>query len=267
MALPFENLHNALENRLIKSGYHRRPLGRTPSEDRSHISKWSIAPLVAAGTQPRVPIVVGFNWYSDFDNPVAVADGKLTRYFVAPNGIKGSIRGGHCFCLKPGQLSDTLAWWNFYDQGEEGACVGFGNSRMMTLLNRIRYDAFWLWDWGKMGDEWADTNPGDDNGTSVHAGADVLLNRGHVRFKARWTDFVKRDAQLPDPRQGLSAIRWATTVDEVRAVLQSPLNDQLQAVPFLNSWGRYYPHITWMPYVALERLIEEDGEVGIPTDR
>ena len=25
-------------------------------------------------------------------------------------------------------------WWDFYDQGTEGACVGFGCSRMMSLL-------------------------------------------------------------------------------------------------------------------------------------
>ncbi|HYZ08354.1 MAG TPA: hypothetical protein VE709_07135, partial [Pseudonocardiaceae bacterium] len=35
----------------------------------------------------------------------------------------------------------------------------------------------------------------------------------------------------------------------------------------LNSWGRNYPHRTWMPDEVLDRLMQEEGEIAIPTDR
>jgi hypothetical protein len=56
-------------------------------------------------------------------------------------------------------------------------------------------------------------------------------------------------------------------VVEVHSVLGNDRADELAAVPFLNSWGRDYPHRTWMPDEVLERLMEEQGEVAIPTDR
>src|SRR5215216_7556441 len=76
-----------------------------------------------------------------------------------------------------------------YDQKREGACVGFGWSWAMTILNAAQdgpggpvpvYDARWLWNRAKAIDEWADTNPGDNNGTSVRAAGDVLRDVGHV---------------------------------------------------------------------------------------
>src|SRR5437763_9432675 len=69
-----------------------------------------------------------------------------------------------------------------YDQGSEGACVGFASSWMMSILNRRLYDAPWLWNQAKAIDDWPDTNPGDDNGTSVRAAMDVLRTLGHVRI-------------------------------------------------------------------------------------
>ena len=69
----------------------------------------------------------------------------------------------------------------FYDQKSQGACVGFGSSWMMSILNRRKYDARWLWDRAKEVDEWTDTNPGDNQGTSVRAAMDVLRKMGHVR--------------------------------------------------------------------------------------
>jgi hypothetical protein len=56
-------------------------------------------------------------------------------------------------------------------------------------------------------------------------------------------------------------------VDEVRSVLQSPANDRMGAVRFLNSWGRSYPRRVWMPYETLQRLLDEDGEATMVVDR
>lgn len=258
-----------IANKLIKKGSHPRPLGRVKPKDFSFVDKYSVAPVL--DTLPPTPVVIGVNWYSNFDTPKQDSNGRWwigVNSKFQPTTNLGYIRGGHCVTIKCSAYSDSLTWWDFYDQGNEGACVGFGWSRTMTLLNRVRYDARWLWDWAKVVDEWSDTNPGDDNGTSVHAGGDVLRGKGHVKFvKDYGTNYASRDRQVPALAAGISAVRWATTVAEMEAVLQSPLHKTLQAFPILNSWGRYYPHITWIPYSVMQRLIDEEGEVALPTDR
>jgi hypothetical protein len=191
-----------------------------------------------------------------------------------------------------------------YDQGEEGACVGFSESWAMSMSNRKFYDAFWLYNEAKKIDEWA----GEDyDGTSVRAGFDVLRKVGHK--------------QLHDPRhthhidltEGIQANRWAYTVDEMRTAVQggtpvvmgtnwyssfdSPqsrgkgpqqefwvpetnlgrirgghawciygVSDKRQAFKMVNSWGKAYP-LTWFPYETVERLLREYGEAGIIVDR
>jgi hypothetical protein len=251
-----------------------KPLGRRTPTNFEHVEKYPLSALPESEVPTKVPFAIGVNWYSDFDNPIqydftTLEGTTVKRWVVAKNGIKGHIRGGHCVCIKPGSRSDPYGWWDFYNQGAEGACVGFGSSRMMSLLNRKKYNARWLWDWAKSEDEWGDTNPGDDNGTSVNAALQVLSAKGHVV----WGDAQKtlawqqRDQLTPTSVEGISAYRWTRSIDEMRTVLASPLNDRMQAFPFLNSWGRSYPHVTWLPYEAMSRLIREDGEVAIITDR
>jgi hypothetical protein len=229
------------------------PLGRRVPRSWDHYAKYPLSALSAGEIAATAsPVTIGVNWYSNFDQPVK----KSTGWWVG-EGDLGPIRGGHCLCLKSAHYSDLMTWWTFYNQGAEGACVGFGSSRMMTMLNRRRYAARWLWNQAKVVDEWPDTNPGDDNGTSVNAAMKILKAQGHVPSG-------KTDPLL---EEGVSAYRWAGTVDEIRSVLRSPYHDKLQAVPMLNSWGRSYPHITWMPYTTLERLLREDGEAALITDR
>lgn len=43
-------------------------------------------------------------------------------------------------------------------------------------------------------------------------------------------------------------------------------SDRRQAVRIKNSWGDSYP-LVWMPYTTLQRLISEDGEIALVTDR
>jgi hypothetical protein len=227
-------------------------LGRRPPTTWEHYEKFPLSALGAAEVPVARPVTIGVNWYSNFDSPIL----KSNRWWIGIGDL-GRIRGGHCVCLKTSAYTDPTSWWYFYNQGSQGACVGYGSSRMMSLLNRVRYNARWLWDQAKIVDEWTDTNPGDNNGTSVNAAMKVLASMGHERVG---------DKQ-PRPGDGISAYRWASTVDEVRSVLSTPLHDRLQAVPILNSWGRSYPHLTWLGYDVLERLIQEDGEVAIVTDR
>jgi hypothetical protein len=191
------------------------------------------------------------------------------------------------------------------NQGAEGACVGFGCSMMMRILNgpsRV-YDCRWLWNAAKMVDEWPDTNPGDDNGTSVRAACDVLRTQGHV--------LVKKGTDFPcSMEEGIAENRWAQTVDEMRTAIaggtpvvigvnwhssfDTPekfagrywigrdgnlgsirgghctciygVSDRLQAFRMVNSWGDDYP-LVLLPFTVMERLLAEDGEVALVTDR
>lgn len=126
-----------------------------------------------------------------------------------------------------------LPWWHkTHDQGHEGACVGFGTSMLAAIVNTHqrqtqnlrpftrRYDPWWLWDEAKKIDDWPDTNPGDDNGTSVRAACEVARTSGLVRV----TPVGNQPAHslgsgTPDQAEGVAAYRWAQTVDEMRACI------------------------------------------------
>jgi hypothetical protein len=127
----------------------------------------------------------------------------------------------------------------------------------MSLMNRKRYDARWLYHEAQLVDEWIETPP--EEGTSVRAAMDILRSKGHIVNRSR--------TNLPDPKEGILENRWARTVDEVVACLGNvEYLNRYEGVPLLNSWGRDYPHITWMPYDVLQRLLDNDGEATIITD-
>lgn len=232
------------------------PLGRRVPSDWKHVEKHPLRALRRASRPTNVPVVMGTNWYTAFDAPEKV--GRI--YVVARDGNLGTVRGGHCYCLKPPSLTDLTGWWTFYNQGSEGACVGFGSSRAISLLNRKRYDANWLYHRAQEVDEFPDTPP--EEGTSVRAGLSVLKDEGEIIYNSRWHSRV---TYTPQFGEGIAAFRWAITVDEIREALGVPETSSL--IPFLNSWGRDYPHVTYIPDDVLDRLLREQGEAGIITDR
>ena len=101
------------------------------------------------------------------------------------------------------------------------------------------------------------------------SGGDVLAATVHVVWSESDADdeWQERESYTPDESQGISVFRWAQSVDDVHAVLGNPRADELGAVPILNSWGADYPARVWMPDDVFDRLMREDGEVAIPTDR
>lgn len=193
------------------------------------------------------------------------------------------------------------AWHWEWDQGNEGACVGFGTTFMMSLLNRRRYDPLWLYHEAQLVDPWDDTPPA--SGTAVSAACDVLRDKGH----ARYYDGVTHEPNLID---GINENRWATTVDEIRYSISQnipvsigidwyrgfdtpihrtggyflpyPANvgtlrgghcvciygasDQYQAFRFKNSWGRSYP-LAMIPYKTMQFLLDAEGEASLVVDR
>jgi hypothetical protein len=174
-----------------------------------------------------------------------------------------------------------------YDQGEEGACVGFSCSWMMSIQNRKRYAPHWLYEEAQKVDEWDDTPPME--GTSVRAAFDILRRVGHRRMWGRYM-------QPTFLAHGIASNRWARTVDEIRTSIadgtsgvlginwyqnfDTPLgrvegghaicyhraSDRRQAIGLVNTWGMRYP-VVWIPYEVVQRLIDEDGEAGVIVDR
>jgi hypothetical protein len=238
-------------------------LGRRVPPDWRHYELYPLTSGLIEVMAPT-PLIGGFNWYSNFDSPVRDANGD---YWIG-KGSLGRIRGGHAICLKPSGTRDVFAWWDFYNQGREGACVGFAASRAMSLINRKRYVARWLWDRAKEIDVWPDTNPGDDEGTSVRAAMSILRAKGHVPYSWRrvsaYDTSGERSALAPAVSEGIAAYRWLASVDDATTVLGHSGRD---FVAILNSWGRDYPHIVYMPADTLQRLIDEDGELAAVTDR
>lgn len=227
-------------------------LGRQVPKDWTHVDRYKLRDF--AGQVTRMPVVLGVNWYSNFDSPQL--EGQ--RYWIG-RGQLGSIRGGHAICVK-GPQPDAATWHGFYDQGAEGACVGFSSSRMMSLLNRTRYDARWLYHEAQKVDYWpGGAYPGASpfyEGTAVSSAMDILRTIGH-----------KTPVGQAKSGAGIMANRWLTTVDEVHDVIDLPLARTLGAVPLLNSWGAGYPRLVWMPDETLARLLAEAGEACVVTDR
>jgi hypothetical protein len=226
------------------------PLGMIPPTDDRHRQLYGLT----AGTIPTVPtpVVLGINWYSVFDHPSTDEQG---RWWIGREVDWGQVRGGHAICAKPSAIRDSMRNWTVFDQGSEGACVGFSCARMMTLLNSETYSGFWIYHQAQRIDEW----PGEDyDGTSVRAGCDVLRTTGPVRI-------FRGKEYGPDAVDGIEANRWAESVDEILACLHQ--SGAGGFVTLLNSWGRSYPHYVRLPLEGLDRLLREGGEATVVTDR
>jgi hypothetical protein len=238
-------------------------LGRMIPPNFDHVEKYPLRKAMIEAVNPA-PVAVGVNWYSLFDRPVKQSNGQ---WWIKGTNL-GSIRGGHCVCM-PHVDDEPYSWYEFYDQGSEGACVGFGSSRMMGLLNRKRFNAWWLWDLAKTIDWWPDTNPGDSEGTSVSAAMDILRKIGHVAYTTKMANLTwqQRDALTAVAGEGIAANRWATNIDDLFSVLQNETYKKVGAIPFFNSWGKYYPRKVWVPCEIWDRLLKEDGEFTMVTDR
>lgn len=244
-------------------------LDRLVSGTSEHIEKY---PLRALQELPQdTAMEMGVNWYANFDDPLFRKVAGRWR-FVIGDGSLGRLRGGHATALRPWRVADQLGWWRYYNQGEEGRCVEFGGLRMMSLLNRKRYDITSRWHYWQcqMADEWpGGSYPGATpqyEGTSVRAMMEVLRTRGAIPQRRGGKPISPEEAETQvSSTDGILAYRWATTWDEVRQVLGVP--DDVPGVPMLNSWGSAYPHETLLLDAAGERLLREDGEFGVATDR
>jgi hypothetical protein len=233
------------------------PLGAHLPEEKPYVEKYALDPVDHITTTS--PAVLACNWYTNFDNPQKDSTG---RWWIGRSANLGSVRGGHAIAMKDRLHKDYEAWWTFYNQGTEGACVGFAVCRNQSLHNGTRYDGFWHYHEAQKHDPWAGENY---SGTSLDAGLWVAKNMGLVRVPLGTP--MGQEELIVRPGAGIAAYRWATSVDDIVNTLDLTIGKQLEAVPLLNSWGAYYPRVVWMPYNVLDRLLREYGEIGVATDR
>lgn len=223
-------------------------MGWIAPKDRSHERRYSMDSFtIAAAT----PVVIGCNWYDAFDAPEKRADGF---WWIGINQNWGSVRGGHAVCLRPPALTDLVSAWDHYNQGEEGACSGFASARAASIYNRRLYDGFNQYYAARRNDQWIGENY---EGSSINGALQGL------RLEGAWRVRSGVPAATPTLADGISRFVWANSVDQIRSALKT----REQFVRVLNSWGRDYPREVRLPLYALERLISEGGEFGVPIDR
>jgi len=73
-----------------------------------------------------------------------------------------------------------------------------------------RFDCEWLYKQAQLVDSWPETPPAE--GTSVRAAFDVLRSQGDRRI-------YRRTDEAPALQYGVTANRWGTTTDDVRAAI------------------------------------------------
>jgi hypothetical protein len=197
-------------------------------------------------------------------------------------------------------LPNPAVYRPWYDQGVEGQCVGYACSWMLSILNRKRYAARQLYLEAQLIDEWDDTPPSE--GTSIKAAMDVLRERGHWRYWGglmrllglnegiaanRWATTVDElRTSISTGTPFVLGCNWYSSFDspmhldngwwighqhfgQVRgghAICGYGASDKRQAFRLVNTWGFDYPMV-WVPYAAVQRLLNEDGECAIITDR
>jgi hypothetical protein len=184
------------------------------------------------------------------------------------------------------------------------AMMSITNHRQRLLATgkavTYRYDSVWLYEQAQLVDEWADTPP--EEGTSVRASCRVLRDVGHRRVQRgvtgdplaahgistyRWATTV--DEIRAAIHTGLAVsigVNWYANFDDPvlypngrwigrgslgnirggHCVCLFAYNDKAEGFKLMNSWGQWYPP-AWVTYETMARLLVEDGEAAVITDR
>lgn len=232
------------------------PLGRLAPPDDRHLRRYGLT-AATVPSQP-VPVLFGVNWYESFDRPVRASDGS---WWIATTANWGAVRGGHAICGVSPHHKDSQGWRIAYNQGYDGPCGGFAGARMMSMLNRKLYSGLTLYREAQKIDDW----PGEEPayyGTSIRAICDVLRDRGS--WTLRRSSMGREVIRGPFREDGIVQNRWASSAQEVARVLGVP--ESQGWIELANSWGIGYPNVR-ISLSAIDRLLREDGECALVTDR
>lgn len=234
-----------------------RALGRNLPRDFAHVVSHPLLESLPLLRGKPTPVVGGTEWLTDFDSPVQSVDGRFRVTTVS-----GSSRGGHCYCLEQAGEPDLEVAHIFYDQGEAPACEGFGNSRALTLLTGVLYDAFWLYDDSRR----AEGAYPDGEGSTNKAAGDALRKWGDHYAIADGSGAGSVIQRVPwssgKPGKGIKSFHFATSVEEIRAALG--FSAAVAEFPILNSWGKDgYPHRVYLPDTTVDWLLARGAEYTI----
>jgi len=226
-------------------------LGRAPSppEERAvYATRYALA--APAIPEAPTPVVIGVPWYAGAYEPTVDRDGIA---WLRTSDLTGGVVGGHALCLLPEGLDDPEGAHAHYDQGREGACVGFAWSRAASLVEGRLFDGFSLYRRARQVDEW----PGEAyDGTSVNAGGRVCKDEG------LWLVRGGRVSKRPSARWRIGSFRWAPDLETVLRCLK--IDPNRGYLEYLQSWGLGHPRRTRMELEVADRLIfREDGDAAI----
>lgn len=145
----------------------------------------------------------------------------VERYGLAKHAKVVAPKHVNIIIPVPKDIKDVM-----FQNGFNG-CTGASTAELMTTLNTpagnlsIPYSWFYVWNEAKKIDEWSDTNPGDNEGSSVRAALDVARKFGMVTRKNSRQEKSAPKNPVPNPDDGIVSNWWATDVDEIRAVVAS----------------------------------------------
>lgn len=206
-------------------------------------------------------VVVGIDWHAAGDRPIERVgpDGKPEHWAKL---TEGAVRGGHAVCIPHDPAKDLPGAHRYFDQLANGTCVGFAWSRRQSLHNRRYYDGFKLYDIAVQIDGLAETRDRDD-GTTVRAGGDVLVDHGAFRGRLNGESNDK-----PTLGDGIARFLHCRSIDQMLAALANPVYVQRGAAPYLQSWGPKSPRLVWVDLDDWnELLFGRNGDAAIGIDR
>lgn len=247
-----------------------KPLGRRVPQDFNHVARYPISALLLDPTHelaipPATEKSLGLPWW----------------WKQHDQGTEGACEGyGN---------SAVMSITNHYQRLKEtGSDITY------------RYYSRWLYLEAQFVDGFDDTPP--EQGTTGRAACEILRTRGHRRIQRgvagpedlangisayRWAEGV--DEIRAAIYAGLAVaigVNWYRNFDNPvlynnerwigrsslggirggHCVCLYRMSDRRQAFMLMNSWGVDYAPV-WLPYTLMERLLNEDGEAAVITDR
>lgn len=258
------------------------PLGRLTPTDFEHVDKYPYAALGLPTIELASRTLTLPGWLASHDQGregSCVGHGIVLERAVT-NAMQKKAAGVYPFSrydpIDVWDRAKTLDEWDVTNPGDNNGTsvrAGYQGCRdaglrpvhRMTLENGIPTpggESDLSLEWGVTVYRWATTV--DEVRTVLAAGQAVVIGTNW------YTGFDKptrgtRSYWLPnvETAAGLAALG---TIRGGHCVTLTAVSDTRQAFKLINSWGRSYPAV-WLPYPTLERLLTEDGEVALVTDR